>query len=321
MERKRNGIEISKFSRKLKGGISTMIAIKKHKPSSPLHYFGGKGWLSRKIHRYMPPHKAYVELFAGSAKILFTKPPSPVEVINDLDSGLVNFFRVLRHPIKYLELQKLAALTPYSREEFTYCKKHWEEHTDDVLRAWAWYVAARQARCGLFGSSWSCETKPAGGRIAKNVGGWLSSIEHLPEFHQRLSRVQVENQDFRNIIPKFDSPDTWFYADPPYVQGTRSSGEYTHEMTDNDHVDLVNLLLNLKGTCLLSGYPHPIYEPLEMMGWRREEFKVFCYAAKVIKSAGEGVKGTRPTRTECLWLNPNLQKVLEEEWSELPKAA
>ncbi len=290
-------------------------------PSSPLTYFGGKDWLRKIIHRYVPPHRTYVELFAGSAKILFAKPRSPIEVINDLDSGLVNFYRVLRDPEKYLQLQRLAGLTPYSREEFTHCKKNWEDYTEEVLRAWAWFVAARQARYGLLSSSWSCDPDAVGKRMAKNVSRWLSAIEHLPEFHKRLLGVQVENQDFRRIIPKFDSPETWFYADPPYIRSTRESGEYAHEMSDSDHVDLVNLLLNLKGSCLLSGYPHPIYEPLELTGWIREEHKIFCNSAKVIKGAGEGLKGTRPMRTECLWLNPNLQKALEQEWLGLAKAA
>ena len=320
MEIKPKGFEISKFS-KLKGGIFTMIAHKNRKPSSPLTYFGGKGWLTGKIHHYMPPHKTYVELFAGSAKILFTKPPSPIEVINDLDSGLINFFRVLRDPEKYLKLQKLAALTPYSREEFNYCRKHWEDYAEDVLQAWAWFVAAWQARDGLFGCSWSCETRAVGKRMAKNVSRWLSAIEYLPEFHKRLLGVQVENQDFRKIIPKFDSPDTWFYADPPYVWSTRSSGEYTHEMSNSDHLDLVDLLLNLKGSCLLSGYPNSLYEPLELMGWKKEEHEIFCNSGKAIKSAGEGLKGTKPKRTECLWLNPNLQKALEQEWLILDAAA
>ena len=296
-------------------------AKQNRKPSAPLTYFGGKDWLIREIYRYIPPHKTYVELFAGSAKILFAKSPSRMEVINDLDSGLINFYRVLRDPNKYLELQKLAGLTPYSREEFAHCKKHWNEYQDDVKRAWAWFVVARQARNGLMDSGWASESNPVAKRMAKNVSRWLSAIQHLPEFHERLMGVQVENRDFRSIIPKFDRPDTWFYADPPYVWSTRSSGKYACEMSDGDHLELVTLLLNLKGMCLLSGYRHAIYEPLELMGWRREEFEVFVNSAKVIETEGKGGKGTRPKRIECLWLNPNLQKALDSEWLILDKAA
>ena len=67
----------------------------------PFAWFGGKHWLAKRIHRYMPLHQRYVDLFAGSASILFAKPRSPVEVINDLDSGVVNFYRVLRNPVKF----------------------------------------------------------------------------------------------------------------------------------------------------------------------------------------------------------------------------
>ena len=270
----------------------------------------------------MPPHKTYVELFAGSAKILFTKPPSPIEVINDLDSGLVNFFRVLRDPIKYLaapETRWSHAIQPrgvhllqeaLGRVTLTTCSKPGPGLLRLGKLEMVSLIPAGPAR-----------HDPVGKRMAKNVRRWISTIEYLPEFHERLLGVQVENQDFRKIIPKFDSPDTWFYADPPYIWSTRSSGKYTHEMSDGDHVDLVDLLINLKGTCLLSGYPHSLYEPLELMGWQRDEFEVFCKSAKVIKCAGAGHKGTSPKRTECLWLNPHLQKALEKDWLYLEKAA
>jgi DNA adenine methylase len=281
----------------------------------PFAWFGGKQCLARRIHRYMPSHKRYVDLFAGSACILFAKPRVPIEVINDLDSGVVNFCRVLRDPEKYPELQRLASLTPYSREEFCDCKKRWNSYSDDVQRAWAWFVAARQARNGLYGMSWSRETADHRRGISMNVSRWLSGIDSLSEVHKRLQGVQVENQDFRKILPKFDSPQTWFYADPPYVLSTRSDTRYHEDMFDEDHVDLVGLLLNLEGMVLLSGYKRSIYEPLESNGWKREEFETVCYSSSVARY------GQRPSRTECLWLSPNLQKALEQEWLNLDEAA
>lgn len=291
-----------------------MPAHQNCKPNAPLNYLGAKEWLTRIIHHYIPRHQKYVELFAGSAKVLFAKPVSPIEVINDLDSGLVNFYRVLRDRDKYLELQKLAGATLFSRDERTECTKHWEEYSDEVQRAWAWFVAARQSRLGLVGAEHQSEKI----RTAKNVSAWLSAIEYLPEFHERLLRVQVENQDFRKIVPKFDSAQTWFYVDQPNVLSTRGSGKFRHEMSDSDHIDLVGLLLNLRGTCLLSGYPHPLYEPLDVAGWRKDEFEVSCKSGKVIECAGAD---TRPKRIECLWLNPNLQKALQQEWLNIDEAA
>lgn len=277
----------------------------------PISWFGGKQWLGRIIYRYTPPHTRFVDLFTGSAAILFAKPPSPIEVINDLDSGIVTFYRVLRDPMKLHELQRLLTLTPDSREEFRYCSKHWEEFPTDVLRAWAWYVAIRQARSGVFGSNWATGTEYSSRGIAKTVSRWLSSIERLPEIHARLQGVQIENLDFRRLIQRLDHPETWFYADPPYVWNTRSRGTYSHEMTDEDHIDLVGLFLNLKGMCLLSGYKTPLYEPLEENGWLREEFETFCYVSPILVPTDDGHL-TKPKRVECLWLSPNLQRALRE---------
>ena len=288
-------------------------------PLSPISYLGGKDWLARRIHNYIPPHTTYVEVFAGSAKVFFAKPSSPVEVINDRDQGLMNLFRVIADPERVLELQRLASLTPFSREEFTYCKKHWQSYSDEARRAWAWFVAARQSRFAHFGLGWSCETD--GGKISVGASRWLSSIGLFPKFHNRLRGVHIENRDFRQIISKFDSRETWFYLDPPYVWATRRSWKFQHEMTDEDHVDLVNLLLGLEGSCLLSGYRHPIYEPLELMGWKRQEFQVFCTAARVSKDLKLGRMGARQQRIECLWLSPKLQVALEAKTARLRQAS
>lgn len=289
-----------------------MIENKHDRLRPPYAWFGGKQWLGRVIYRYIPPHKRFVDLFTGSAAILCAKPPSPIEIINDLDSGIVNFYRVLRDPVKLPDLLHLLSLTLWSREEHRHCTKHWKDYSDDVQRAWAWYVAVKQTWNGSFGSGWARQKNRVSRGMAKNVSDWLSSIELLPEIHTRLQRVQIENLDFRRVIPIFDYPDTWFYADPTYVHSTRGRGRYAHEMTDGDHVDLVGLLLDLKGTCLLSGYKTSIYEPLEESGWLREEFQTVCYASSLLVPTGDGSKMKRPERVECLWLSPNLQKALRE---------
>lgn len=292
-----------------------------HGPLSPIAYLGGKDWLARRIKSYIPPHFTYVEPFAGSAKVFFAKSRSPIEVINDCDQGLVTLFRVIADPEKVLEFDRLASLTPFSREEYSYCKKHWHNYSDDVQRAWAWFVAGRQSRFAHFSLGWDCEADHSKGRLAVNVSRWLSAIAFLPKFHQRLRGVRIENQDFRKIIPRFDSAETWHYVDPPYVWSARRSWKYPHEITDRDHLDLVDLLLELKGTCLLSGYRNAIYEPLELSGWKREEFNVACNSARITKPAGPGLKGTRQQRTECLWLSPSLQKALKQDSAGFRKAS
>ena len=60
----------------------------------PLSYIGGKNRLARQVIEIFPKHTTYVEAFAGGAQVFFHKEPSKVEVLNDLDDEIVNFFRV-----------------------------------------------------------------------------------------------------------------------------------------------------------------------------------------------------------------------------------
>ena len=89
---------------------------------SPVRWYGGKGNMVKKLLKLIPEHKIYVEVFGGGASLLFAKEPSPIEIYNDIDEGLVNFFRVLRDPEKFGKFYAKAVLTPYSRAEFYYCR-------------------------------------------------------------------------------------------------------------------------------------------------------------------------------------------------------
>ena len=111
---------------------------------SPIWYVGGKGMMVQKLLHYIPPHRTYVEVFGGGASLLFAKEPSPVEVYNDIDSGVVNFFRVLRDKEKFKKFYEKVVLTPYSREEHYYCRNTWRDCADDIERAYRWFVMVRQ---------------------------------------------------------------------------------------------------------------------------------------------------------------------------------
>jgi len=272
----------------------------KRKWTIPLTWFGGKAWLASKIHQYTPSHTTYVELFAGAAHILFAKEPSPLEVLNDLDSDLMNFYQVLRDPRQFAEFERQVNLTPYSREQFEECRDNWHTYHDPVKRVWAWFVIHRQARNGMPEFNWIYDTTQIRRGMAASTSRWLGSIEGLPETFERLRRVQIENRDFREVIKMYDREHTWFYADPPYVLETRKSGKYRWEMNNGDHLDLIDMMLDLKGMCLVSGYDSDIYEPLESMGWERE-----------IVSVHSG--STKESRQEILWFSPNLSRALQDK--------
>lgn len=278
---------------------------------SPILWFGGKGRMTAKLLPLIPPHHTYVEPFGGGASLLFAKKPSPVEVYNDLDSGLVNFFRVLRDPEGFERFHLLVSLTPYSREEFNSCRETWEGCTDDVERAYRWYVVARMSFSGMFGASWGFAVTATTRGMSMPCSNWLSVIERLPQIHQRIMRVQIEHDDFRQIIRTYDTPGTLFYCDPPYVPDTRKSGSYKHEMTVEDHNDLVELLLGVKGMAILSGYRHPVYEPLERAGWRRHDYETSCSATARTRATGILGKGSlekMQPRVESVWVSPNCEK-------------
>ena len=258
-----------------------------------------------------PSHYTYVEPFGGGASLLFAKAPSPVEVYNDLDGGLVNFFRVLRDPRKFKQFYRLAQLTPYAREEYNSCRETWQDCADDAERAYRWFVVARMSFSGLFGVSWSSAVTTSRRGMASTCSLWLSCIEGLPQVAERLLRVQIEQADFRVILDRYDTPETLFYCDPPYVHDTRKGKRYAHEMTLDDHADLVTLLLGIQGKAILSGYAHPVYQPLEKAGWQRRDWETACYAAGRTRATGiqgEGSALRMQARTETAWVSPGCEE-------------
>lgn len=272
---------------------------------SPIPWFGGKCRQAKRIITHFPAHHTYVEPYGGAASVLLAKPPSPVEVYNDLDSGLVNFFRVLRDEQLLGELVRRLDLTPYSREEFVACR---DGHgAGQVERAWRFFVVALQGFSAIaVGQVWAYARGMSRRGMSGRVSKWLSAIDRLPEVAARLRMVQIEHRPALDVIERFDTPDTLFYLDPPYVPATRRSGEYAHEMTEADHVELVAALLDIDGMAVLSGYATPVYEPLEAAGWERVEYAAHCSAAGHTRGTGMIGAGSaaHQTRTECLWLNP-----------------
>lgn len=274
---------------------------------SPIRWFGGKGMMAKKIIALFPPHRTYVEPFGGGASVLIAKKPSPIEVYNDIDSGLINFFRVLRDPVKFERFHRLVALTPYSREEYNFCRKIWEDCKNDVERAHLWYIIARQSFSGVFGTSWSSVITESSRRMARSVSGYLSAIQQLPAITTRLQRVQIEHADWRRILERYDTEDTLFYLDPPYVLETRKDTRYAHELTAEDYHELIQRLLILTGKVVLSGYRHPTYEPLEKAGWIRYDYPTVSHAAGHTQATGilgPGSGKRMQSRVESIWVKP-----------------
>lgn len=258
-------------------------------------YYGGKLSHLKSLLPLLPKCQTFVEAFGGSGAVLLNRDPSPVEVYNDLDGAVVNFFRVLRNQPE--TLTRAIALTPYARSEFADACEQPAAH--ELERARRFFIRVAQSRYNLPHASsgqWSYCVTDSNRGMSSAVSAWLSNVEGLQAVAKRLLQVQVENLPALNLICRYDTPRTLFYVDPPYVAGTRQdTNVYAHEMTDSDHADLAAVLKKCVGSVAISGYDGPLYE--ELYGdWCRTDLRART-------AASTNTKGARTARQEILWTN------------------
>lgn len=266
---------------------------------APFAWYGGKQRLAPAIVNLLPAHRTYLEVFGGAAAVLCTKPRAVLEVYNDVDSGLVTFFRVLRDRAD--ELERALRLTPYSREEFAMCCATWASIEDELERARRWYVRCRQAFAGSAATvGWGYEVSGVQ-RGGTRSGSFATAVGELERFAERFRRVQVEQLDWRDCLVRYDGPGAVFYLDPPYHPDTRApSGRlerhstYVHELDGDSHVELIAAATALTASVLISGYAHPSYdEPLAAAGFQRFTFEHNSTASRDLAGRGH--------RTEVVW--------------------
>lgn len=267
---------------------------------NPLKWHGGKSYLAKRIIGLMPEHRHYVEPYFGGGAVLFRKPCEGIsEVVNDTHADLVNFWSVLQTPSDFDDFKRLIEATPFAQAEFrlaSFRENQLREHESRVGRAAAFFVRFRQSRQGLGKDFATLSRNRTRGGMNEQVSAWLSAIDGLPEAHERLKRVVILCDDAIKVIKQQDGPNTLFYLDPPYLRETRSAKDcYQHEMTDQQHEDLLMTLYEIKGSFILSGYPHPLYLDIAgKAGWHAEEIEIDNKASS---------KKTKDTKTECLWMN------------------
>lgn len=260
----------------------------------PFGWYGGKFNLLDWLLPLLPRCRHYCEPFAGSGAVLLNRDSSPIETYNDLDGEVVNFFRVLRDDSE--ALVRAIGLTPFSREEFAIACKL-DPTQPPLERARRFYVRARQVRTGLaqtasIGRWANCKNTSRSG-MSGVVSRWLGAVDMLPQIAERLLRVQIENRPAIEVIRLYDSPDTLFYCDPPYVHETRGDSKaYKHEMTNQQHRELAEVLNAVKGKVALSNYDcellNQLYPPPK---WMKH-----TTSPRIIHS-------TKGTRREVLWTN------------------
>ena len=274
---------------------------------APFPWFGGKGnpRIKKAILAALPPHTRYVEPFGGGGSILMAKTPVEVEVYNDVDRGMVNFFRVLASRDYFGPFMARVREMPYSRELYEECLRTWPAIHDPVEQAVRWYFVIQQSFGGLFGNSWGT------GVTTSPTGRWVASFDNLPRVHDRMIKVQIECCDWRDCLARFSGTGYLAYCDPPYVPGARKAGGYAHELRNEDHEDLISALLQYDGAVVLSGYDSPLYVPLRDAGWDLQTLEVCCSAAGRTRQSGlqgAGQVREKQRRTECIWRNPEAMR-------------
>jgi DNA adenine methylase len=262
--------------------------------------------MASKLLKLLPKHEQYVEPYFGGGSVFFAKTPCQHETINDADEGVTGFFRVLRD--RGEEFVARCQLTEYSEVLYRDCRDTWHDEPDELLRAWKWFVVARQSFSRRFGAGQSHSRTESIRCMPGTCAQWQSAIDHLPEIVARLKCTQILTGDALRALRCTDTPDCLAYLDPPYVHGTRIGGSYAHEMDDAAHIALVDYLLNeWSGRAILSGYDCELYTPLTDAGWARVTYQTSCYAAGRTRATGiigDGAAMRMQGRTESIWLDP-----------------
>lgn len=207
---------------------------------TPITYYGGKQRLVNLILSLIPEHKLYCEPFVGGAAVFFAKEPSEMEVINDLNGEVVNFYRVCHGDFKKLE--KLIQSTPHSRQVHRETQDILKNTStqDPVKRAWAFWVQTNMSFSARVFGGYAYEKK-SNGTLKRSVN---KKIAFNKEVGERLNMVDIENNDALQVIKSRDTKDSFFYCDPPYFNS--DMGHYKG-YTEKDFEDLLTTLSKIEG--------------------------------------------------------------------------
>lgn len=269
----------------------------------PLRYHGGKWRMAEHIIPLFPKHMTYVEPFGGGASILLRKSRCKNEIYNDLDGDIVNVFRVLQDVNMAQELKNKLIYTPFARRELEIA---WIDVYDDpveqarrcIIRSHMGFgsAGATKGRTGFRG--FDCYE----GSYSAPARQWSDLPKYLDDYTERLRGVVLENSCAFKVIEKTDYANTLLYVDPPYLIETRSSMKsgqtyYRHEMSDEEHERLLQVLKRSQHMVVLSGYKSDMYMDI-LSDWEMVEFNA---------RASRGHKGT-VNRTECVWVKSNSKR-------------
>lgn len=256
-----------------------------------LKYPGSKWNIAGKLVELIPPHHSYVEPFFGSGAMLFSKAPSDIETINDLDSDVTNLFRCIQKDSD--RLSRLVMTTPFSREKYedTYKLDIWEVMMPDepYHKALRFLIQCWQGhgfRTNGYKVGWKNDVQGRESMYA--LWNWYRLPEWIIDIAERFRKVQIENRPALEVIERFNYENVFMYLDPPYLLGTRTAKQYKHEMSDTEHEELLKLILQSNAKIMISGYESDMYNDY-LHNWSKATFQ----------SCAEN----HGTRQEVVWMN------------------
>lgn len=265
----------------------------------PLTYYGGKQTLAPLIISLLPEHTLYAEPFTGGGAVFFMKPRSTVEVLNDTNGELMNFYTVMRDQFRKLQMEIRKTL--HSRDAHRQATVIYgnPDLFDKVKRAWAVWVLCAQSFASKMNGPWGYDktNNTTSKRIANKRDNFRS------HYLNRLRLVQLEHADARYIIQSRDTKDAFFYCDPPYFNS--NMGHYKG-YTEADFEALLCLLSGIKGRFLLSSYPSDILDKYaKKYGWQSKQIEKFV----TVNAKG----GNQKKKTEVLTANYSIEEKNKED--------
>lgn len=258
-------------------------------------YHGGKTKMAQWIIDHMPGHKVYVEPYGGMASVLLTKKSALSEVYNDKNKEVFNLFKMVRE--RGEELAHVLNMTTFSRDELELAYIPSEDNVESARR---FLVRAEMS----ISSTSMNERTGFRSAINKDYSSQFFTFYKRPDVilkvRDRLARVCIENTEAKNIIERFDSKETLFYLYPPYVNETRGKSSvtrgYLHNMTNQDHLEMLELALKLKGKVIISGYDNELYRDM-LKDWNVKKTTSYDDA--------------RRAKTEVIWMNYQLSNQIK----------
>jgi len=260
-------------------------------------YPGSKWTLADWIIKFFPKHHSYLEPFFGSGAVLFNKPRSHIETVNDLDNNVANLFECIREdPVR---LASMIYMTPYARE--VYERAYQEIQEDKYEAALNFYIRLNMGHgFRTTGKKVGWKNDVQGRERAYAAQDWIHLPEKIQQAAERLRGVQIENRPAVELIERFNHESVLIYCDPPYMLETRHGKQYRCEMNDAEHAELLEVLLKHRGAVAISGYDTKLYQDM-LAGWRRYENISYSQVCS--------------GKQEVLWLNyelPGRQLTFEE---------